>query len=89
MIVEPPFEEGAVHETVAWPLPGVAVTLSGALGGPIGIIDPVGNDARLMPAEFIAVTVNVYPVPFVNPVTVQEVPPVVVHVLPSGLDITV
>ena len=37
---------------------------------------------------FVAVTVNVYGVPFVNPVTVHVTAPVVVHVLFSGDDVT-
>jgi len=41
------------------------------------------------PTPFVAVTVNVYGVPFVNPVTVHVTAPVVVHVLLSGDDVTV
>jgi hypothetical protein len=37
----------------------------------------------------VAVTVNVYAVQLVNPVTVQEVALVVVQVLPSGEAVTV
>ena len=43
----------------------------------------------LTPTPFVAVTVNVYGVPFVNPVTVHVTAPVVVHVLLSGDDVTV
>jgi len=39
-----------------------------------------GADATPVPSELVAVTVNVYGVPLVSPVTVQEVVPVVVQV---------
>ena len=41
-----------------------------------------------VPALLVAVTVNVYGVPFVNPVT-QHDRPAEVHVLPPGDDVTV
>ena len=37
----------------------------------------LGAEAALVPAAFVAVTVKVYAVPFVRPVTVQEVVDVV------------
>jgi hypothetical protein len=43
---------------------------------------------ELVPTEFVAVTVNVYAVPFANPVTVigEEAP---VPVIPLGEEVTV
>jgi hypothetical protein len=41
-----------------------------------------------VPDTFVAVTVNVYDVPFVRPVTVQVVV-AVVHVNEPGVDVTV
>jgi len=41
-----------------------------------------------VPLTFVAVTVNVYEVPFVNPVTVHEVV-AVVHVNEPGVEVTV
>ncbi len=42
----------------------------------------------LVPIALLAVIVNVYDVPFVNPVTIQDVL-TVVHVFVPGLDVTV
>lgn len=48
-------------------------------------------DAGPVPAELVAVTVNVYAVPFVSPLTVAEVvvPLAVVAVKPPGAEVTV
>ena len=43
----------------------------------------------LVPCAFVAVTVNVYEVPLVRPVTVQLVSVVVVHVSEPGEEVTV
>ena len=59
MIVEPPFEVGAVQVTVAWPLPAVAVTLVGAPGGAAGVTVLEAAEAGPVPAELVAVTVKV------------------------------
>jgi hypothetical protein len=70
----PPSLSGAVQDTVADAFPLTAVTPVGApatIGA--GVIDADGLDARLLPALLWAVTVNVYPVPFVRPVTRQIV----------------
>jgi hypothetical protein len=42
-----------------------------------------------VPTTFVAVTLKVYAVPFVRPVTVHVRAPVVVHVLPPGVDVAV
>ena len=47
-----------------------------------------GSEAIPVPAEFVAVTVNVYDVPFVRPCTVQLRAPFVVHVFEPGEDVT-
>ena len=47
-----------------------------------------GDEAGPIPAEFVAVTVNVYVVPFVSPVTVIGLPEPVAVTLP-GEEVTV
>ena len=71
VIVEPPFDAGAVNATAAV-VPSVTVTVPmfGAPGAPSGVIDDDGADATEVPAAFVAVTVNVYGVPAVSSVTV-------------------
>ena len=54
-----------------------------------GVMGVDGFDEPLVPAELVAVTVNAYATPPVRPVTMQKRAPVVVHVRPSGLDVTV
>ena len=58
VIALPPLETGAVHETVACPSPGVAVTLVGAPGTVAGVTGAEGVDADPVPIAFVAVTVN-------------------------------
>jgi hypothetical protein len=60
-----------------------------ATSAPAGITVPDGVDADPVPTAFVAVTVNVYPVPFVKPVTVADVAPVVDAVKPPGDEVTV
>jgi hypothetical protein len=57
-------------------------------GGTAGVTEALAADAGLVPIAFVAVTVNVYAVPFDKPVTVNglEAP---VAVKPPGLDVTV
>ena len=69
MIGEPPSDAGAVQDTVASPSPATAVTLVGAPGTVAGITELLAEDAALVPALLVAVTVKVYAVPFVRPVT--------------------
>jgi hypothetical protein len=81
---------GAVHDTFDWVDSNeVAATPVGALGTVDGVAEFDATEAALVPARFVAVTVNVYAVPFVRPVTVQVVAPVVVHVFDPGVEITV
>src|SRR5690348_15082643 len=71
-------------------MPPVAATLVGAPGGAAGVMLFEAVEADPVPAEFTALTVNVYAVPLVSPFTVAVVvdPPTEVVTLP-GLDTTV
>ena len=81
----PPFEAGAAHVIVAWPLPGPATTVDGAPGTGIGTAAPEGDDPGPVPTVFVAVTVNVYGLPFVRPLTEQASGPLdQLHWKPPG-----
>ena len=74
MIAELPPEAGADQVTVARPLPAVASTFKGALGVPntaCGVTGVEAAEAGPVPTELAAVTVKLYAVPLVRPVTVQ------------------
>ena len=72
MIAEPPLLAGAVQVKATCALPAVPDTDVGAPGGAAGVTEL--EDAELpRPTALIAVTRNVYAVPFVKPVTVVEV----------------
>jgi hypothetical protein len=75
MVLSPVFD-GAVQLTAADALPAVAATPVGAPGtdGPVGVTAFDDEDAGPVPLAFVAVTVKVYAVPFVRPVTVVDVP---------------
>ena len=91
MIGEPPLLIGAVHDTTAQAFPGVAVTAVGESGAlnEDGVTAAQATDAGEAPATFVAVTVNVYGVPLVNPVTVPVIAPAVDTVAPPGDAVTV
>ncbi len=72
VIVDPPVLAGALHDTTTCVLPRTPDTLVGAPGTVAGVTAADGVEALLVPKLFVAVTVNVYAVPFVRPVTVQE-----------------
>ena len=56
----PPLETGAVHDTTDWVLAlDVAVTAVGAPGVVAGMAGTEAAEAGLVPAELVAVTVNV------------------------------
>jgi hypothetical protein len=59
VIADPPSDAGAVHDTVAWELPAVAVTPVGAPGAVAGVTGDDAVDALDVPMPFVAVTVNV------------------------------
>jgi hypothetical protein len=64
-----PLAAGAVNVTAAWAFPAVAVPIVGAPGTPAGVTLFDGADAGPVPTAFVAVTVKVYAVPLVSPVT--------------------
>lgn len=68
MIAEPLFVTGAIHVTLAAPLPGDAETALGAVGAPT-VAGGDAPDVGPIPRAFLAATVNLYVVPFFNPVT--------------------
>ncbi len=81
---------GAVHDTFDWVDSNeVAATPVGAPGTVDGVAEFDATEAALVPALFVAVTVNVYEVPFVRPSTVQVVAPVITQVFDPGVDVTV
>jgi hypothetical protein len=75
VIDDPPSLLGADHDTDADPFPAVADTPVGAPGtvGAVGVTALLATDAGPVPTAFVALTVNVYVVPFVNPDTVTVV----------------
>jgi len=87
-MTDPPLSAGGVKVMVASPFPKVAVPMVGASGIVAGVAESLALEALLVPAEFVAVTVKVYAVPFDRPVTVKgDDPPVAVN--PPGLEVTV
>jgi hypothetical protein len=69
----PPLLAGAVHDTAATASPAAADTPVGGPGVVRGVTDADGADAWLSPMSFVALTVKVYDVPLVSPLTVAEV----------------
>jgi hypothetical protein len=70
--------------------PNVPTGAAGVSGRPAGVTAAEAGDASDEPELFVAVTVKVYAVPFVRPVTVVEVPkPGAVPVAPPGEAVTV
>ena len=94
VIVAPPSEPGAVKATVAVVDPvAVAVPIVGAPGVVRGTTADETVDVAPVPAALVALTRNVYDVPFVKPVTVVaavvDVPSAnVVHDPPDGKNST-
>ena len=58
-MLAPPFDEGALNEMVAEPLPDVALTPVGAPGTVAGVTELLVPEEVLVPTAFVAVTVNV------------------------------
>ena len=75
VITEPPSLTGAVQLTSASASPAVAITAVGAPGTVLGVTAALSNDAGERPTTLVAVTVNLYAVPLVRPVTVRLVAP--------------
>jgi hypothetical protein len=88
VIGDPPVEVGALQDTVARPFPAVAETPVGAPGAVAGVTALDGDEAGPAPAPLVAVTVNVYAVPFVKPETVNGLAEPVA-VAPPGEAVTV
>ena len=89
VIAAPPVFAGAVKLTVAPPLLPVAETPVGAPGAmAAGVTADEALEAAPVPMALVAVTVKVYAVPLVSPVTVigDEAP---VAVRPPGAEVTV
>ena len=83
-------DDGALHDTSAEVLPGVALTPVGAPRTVLGVTAADGAEAALGPAPLLATTVKVYGVPLVKPVTVQLNGPLLqAHVLLPGLEVAV
>ena len=73
VIAAPPLETGAVNPTVAVVDPvAVAVPIVGALGTVRGVTAEDVAETTPVPATLVALTRNVYDVPFVKPVTVAD-----------------
>ena len=90
MIALPPLLAGAVHETVAWALPGTALTESGAEGAVgFGTTAFEGDELKPSPTVLRANTVNVYVVAAAKPVSIAVVVgAVIVVVMFPGLEMT-
>ena len=89
MTAAPPLLAGAVQDTTDWVFAApVALTEVGAPGTVDGVTAADAVEAAPVPDTFVAVTVNVYEVPFVRPATVHEVV-AVVHVNEPGVEVTV
>jgi hypothetical protein len=78
-----PYQTGTDHDTVACVFPATPETEVGAFGTVKGVTGLDALEVPLSPAVFVATTVNVYAVPFVNPVTTHDVD-AVVHIAPPG-----
>ena len=84
---------GAVKVTVALALPALAVPMIGAPGtvaGALGVTLFDAADAAPVPIALVALTINVYAVPLVSPVTLIEVHGALhVPVLPPTTEVAV
>ena len=72
MIAEPPLLEGAVHVNDTCVSPAVPDTVVGSPGTVRGVTADDAAETIPVPAALVALTRNVYAVPFVKPVTVAE-----------------
>jgi len=73
VIVAPPLDPGAVQATVTdVALAIVAVPIVGAPGTVAGVTELDAVDKADVPAEFVAVVLKKYVVPFVKPVTTHD-----------------
>ena len=79
---------GAVNVTDALAFPNVAVPIVGAPGTIAGVTLLDAPEADPVPTPFVAVTVNVYGVPLLSPLTVMGLAELVPVKLP-GFEVTV
>jgi hypothetical protein len=79
---------GAVKLTIALLLPAVAVPMVGAPGTVAGVTLLEAAEAAPVPTPLVAVTVKVYGVPLLSPLTVRGLP-APLPVTPPGVDVTV
>jgi len=91
VIADPPLEAGATKVTVAWALPPTAVApvgASGMIGAGVTLFE---ESETLLPVALVAVTVKVYAVPLVRPVTtwISPVVPALLSTPPAGDELTV
>jgi hypothetical protein len=86
--VAPPFEVGAVQETTDCPFTfDVARTVVGAPGTVDGTAAAEAAEATDAPLTLLAVTVNVYDLPFVRPLTKHEVAVSATQVYPTTVKV--
>jgi hypothetical protein len=88
VIADPPLLAGAVNATIVCALPAVAVPIVGAPGTDEGVTEFDAVLAGLFPLAFVAITVKVYAVPLVSPVTVMGLAEPFAVILP-GVEVTV
>jgi hypothetical protein len=79
---------GAVKLTVALLFPAVAVPIVGAPGTVAGVTLLEAAEDEPVPTPLVAVTVKVYGVPLVNPLTMRGLAPPET-VWPPGVEVTV
>ena len=92
VIALPPLDAGAVQVTTDDALATDPETPVGASGVVIGVTDADAVEAAEFPAALVAITVNVYAVPLVRPVNVQERDAVLMHdagAVTAGDEVTV
>jgi len=87
-IADPPLLAGAVKLTVALLFAAVALPMAGAPGAPRGVTLLEAAEAAPVPAALMAVTVKVYGVPLLSPLTTIGLPGPMLVKLP-GVDVTV
>ena len=79
---------GAVNDTVARESPRIALAPVGTPGTVAGVTAVEAAEAVPVPIALVAVTVKVYEVPFVRPVTMQLVPVLVVQNMEESSTLT-
>lgn len=87
VIAAPPSEAGADQDTVTCPSPAETDVIAGAPGTVAGITESEVAEVAPTPIAFVAVTVNVYGVPLLRPVTAHDIV-ADSHVRPPGAAVT-